>query len=395
MLKGLGARLTKYAAAVFADTINPDAVRGAAGSPARGRGRRASARAAELKRGAGVGVLAAMIGAQIAEDALAGPDEHRSSLDRLLSRGRICTGRFGEQHLEAAGAGEFPAAGADLHTDHFAPSSAPRLSADGPVILHPADDFRLAREDAPFQNGPHQRFGLRFESGFSAPRGRNADALSEASPGADHSADGHVGAQTGGRPAQGDNPPAGGHQSGGHSGGGADPRPANPADNGGGHTGQPTSGAPQPLDAALQADHDAMMALVPVSAATHVAVKDGSWFDPATWANGAVPGEGARVLIPDGVTVGYDGESAASIKTIRVDGALDFATDRDTFLEVDTLVVTDSGALTIGTEADPVDADVRAVIQFADNGPIDVSWDPRLLSRGLVSMGSVDINGAE
>jgi hypothetical protein len=145
----------------------------------------------------------------------------------------------------------------------------------------------------------------------------------------------------------------------------------------------------------MQADHDALMRLVPVSAATHVAVKDGSWFDPATWAGGEVPGEGARVVIPAGVTIAYDGESSASILTVRIDGALDFATDRDTFLEVDTLIVTDNGALIIGTKDDPVDADVRAVIQIADNGPIDVQWDPRLLSRGVVTMGTVEINGAE
>ncbi len=390
MLKGLGARLTKNVAAVFADIINPDAIRGADASM-RGRRRRADARAAELKRGAGAGVLAAMIGAQIAEEALANTDDHRSGgLDRLLSRGRLCTGRFGAQGFDDRGASDIQTSAADPHTNHFAPARAPSLSADGPVIFNPTEDFRLTSDEAPFLSGPHQRFGFNFARGFSAPRGRNAEVLS------DHSGAGHEGAPVGGRPAPENNQPAGGHNGGGHAdGGGADPAPSTPNDSDGGHTGHPTGGAPRALDAAMQADHNAIMALAPVSAATHVAVRDGSWFDPATWANGAVPGEGARVLIPDGVSVDYDGESAASIKTIRVDGALDFATERDTFLEVDTLIVTDSGALTVGTEADPVDADARAVIQFADNGPIDVNWDPRLLSRGLVSMGSIEINGAE
>ncbi len=386
--------MTKNTAAILADIINPDAVRGTAASPTRGR-RRADGRAAALKRGAGVGVLAAMIGAQIAEDALAGSDDHRSGgFDRLLSRGRICAGRFGAQASEAGGASELQGAFADPHANHFGPARAPGLSADGPVIFNPADEFRLTADEAP-RMGVHQRFGLFQGREFSTPRGRNAEVISDPAR-----ADDHTGAGHGAAPAPRGNQPPGGHVGGGHAGGGhsggngADPAPVTPVNNTGGHAGH-GSGAPQPLDAAMQADHNAVMALVPVSGATHVAVRNGSWFDPATWANGAVPGEGARVLIPDGVAVAYDGESTVSIKTIRVDGALDFATERDTFLEVDTLVVADSGALTIGTEADPVDPDVRAVIQFSDNGPIDVNWDPRLLSRGLVSMGSIEINGAE
>lgn len=145
----------------------------------------------------------------------------------------------------------------------------------------------------------------------------------------------------------------------------------------------------------MQKEHIALMNLVPVSAATHVAVNDGSWFDPKTWASGQVPGDGAKVLIPDGVTVDYDGESKASLFTVRVDGQLDFATDIDTFMEVDTFVVAATGTLTIGTEGDAVDPGVNAVISFADNGPINVAWDPMLLSRGLISHGTIDINGAE
>ncbi|NOX94034.1 MAG: hypothetical protein GXP04_02740 [Alphaproteobacteria bacterium] len=142
---------------------------------------------------------------------------------------------------------------------------------------------------------------------------------------------------------------------------------------------------------------DNMMALnlVPEADATHVAVNNGSWFDPNTWANGEVPGEGAQVLISDGVTVTYDGESAVSLFTVRVDGNLDFATDINTFMEVDTFVVSMKGHVTIGTVDNPVAANVSAVIQIADNGPIDVSWDPMLLSRGVVSMGDFEVHGAE
>ncbi|GJL91747.1 Ig-like domain-containing protein [Hyphococcus sp.] len=167
-----------------------------------------------------------------------------------------------------------------------------------------------------------------------------------------------------------------------HNGGGDDP-----------HTDH--GGMPHADDPSKASEHMAVMNLVPVSDATHVAVNNGSWFDPNTWANGAVPGEGAKVVIPEGVEVQYDGESAVSLFTVRVDGALEFATDQDTFMEVDTFVVSPTGRLTIGTIDNPVDANVQAVIQIADNGPIDVAWDPQLLSRGVISHGEFETHGAE
>ncbi len=168
-------------------------------------------------------------------------------------------------------------------------------------------------------------------------------------------------------------------------------------DHGGGMTdpGHSHGGMPHANDPAKASEHMAVFNLVPVSEATHVAIKNGSWFDPDTWAGGEVPGEGAKVLIPEGVEVQYDGESSVSLFTVRVDGSLEFATDQNTFMEVDTFVVSPSGHLTIGTMDNPVAANVETVIQFADNGPIDVSWDPMLLSRGLISHGDIQIHGAE
>ncbi len=175
----------------------------------------------------------------------------------------------------------------------------------------------------------------------------------------------------------------------GHNGGSEDQ-----PDGTGGHGGH-NDGAPHPDDPAKASEHIAALNLAPVEEATHVAVNSGSWFDPATWANGEVPGEGAKVVISHGVEVAYDGESPVSLFTVRVDGALDFATDVDTFMEVDTLLVAPSGRLTIGTAENPVAANVQAVIQIADNGPIDVAWDPMLLSRGVISHGATEIHGAK
>lgn len=377
-----------------------------------GRSQTARGRARALRGQAGAGVIAAMIGVQIAEDAMASADDDRGGFDWLFSRARICSGRYGGgPHSEAQANADIaaPSALVNAHTDHFS-GAAPFASA-GAGAPDAADPGFIFDERPFFGNNAFGPFAFGGGRGFSGPRGRFTvdDPLDDPRVGAGggHQAGSHgpqAGGISGGALPPGPAAPTGGHGNGGHPSGGqpgADGAPAAGGQPGGpagghlsGHGGQ-TPGVTQPLDAAMQADHDALMRLVPVSSATHVATKDGSWFDPSTWAGGEVPGEGARVVVPAGVTVAYDGESPASILTVRVDGALDFATDRDTFLEVDTLIVTGGGALIIGTEDDPVDADVRAVIQIADNGPIDVSWDPRLLSRGVITMGAVEINGAE
>jgi hypothetical protein len=62
--------------------------------------------------------------------------------------------------------------------------------------------------------------------------------------------------------------------------------------------------------------------------------KSGPWSEPATWAGGAVPGAGARVLIRPGHAVTYDVSSDQAIRSIFVGGTLRFATDRSTRLDV-------------------------------------------------------------
>lgn len=159
-------------------------------------------------------------------------------------------------------------------------------------------------------------------------------------------------------------------------------------DSGAGHAAHAT-------DAAKAHEHGEMLDLVPRAEATHIAISDGDWFDPDTWYNGEIPGDGAKVVIPQGIAVTYDGESDASIFTIRVDGELSFATNVDTKLIVDTMVVDSTGRLEIGTEDNPIEAGVNATILIANNGDIDVAWDPSLLSRGVISHGEVEIHGQE
>ena len=146
---------------------------------------------------------------------------------------------------------------------------------------------------------------------------------------------------------------------------------------------------------------DAVRDLTSNGLATAVAVQNGSFFDPATF-GGSLPGDGARVIIPEGITVIYDrADNVPRLDTLRVDGTLEFATNQDTELFVDLFVVEDGGTLRIGTEANPIQANVDARITFAsanpNNNAIDLARDPLQVSRGLVALpgSTTDIHGTE
>ncbi len=155
-----------------------------------------------------------------------------------------------------------------------------------------------------------------------------------------------------------------------------------------------TDGQPHGQHTGLAAEHTALLSLVPRSAASHIAVSDGNWSDPATWYRRQVPDQHARVLIPEEVDVDYDLVANEELFTARVGGQLRFATTSDTRMVVDTLVVAPTGRLEIGTAANPVRPGVSAEVLIASNGDIDTTWDPTLLSRGLISHGAAEIHGS-
>jgi hypothetical protein len=148
-------------------------------------------------------------------------------------------------------------------------------------------------------------------------------------------------------------------------------------------------------DPVLQAEHMDMLHLVPHAQITHQAARDGRWSDTTTWKDGKLPTANANVLVPRGTTVIVDREFSVPLRTVRVDGKLDFAPDRDTCLLVDTMVVSPAGHLVMGTAETPIVRDNCARLIFADRGPIDTRWDPNLLSRGLITHGSASLVGAD
>ena len=143
----------------------------------------------------------------------------------------------------------------------------------------------------------------------------------------------------------------------------------------------------------IGAEHRALFDLVPHDAASHVAIQSGDWNDAGIWLNAEVPGDLARVVIPQDVTVNISRVNRTVHKWIRVDGTLTFATDVNTGLMVDTLIVDPAGHVQMGTADNPVQSGVKSKIIIADTGAIDIDWDPNEFSRGFISHGRFTAHG--
>lgn len=152
---------------------------------------------------------------------------------------------------------------------------------------------------------------------------------------------------------------------------------------------------PHPAGTVDHFEHSQLAALVPGAAVTHEAIQSGEWDQATTWEGGAIPTDEANVLIPQGVVVMLDSIETARLRTVRIDGELEFSPTANTQLIVDTAVVSPGGRLEIGTATAPIQENVSARIIIADRGPIDLTWDKTQLSRGLVSHGETSIYGSE
>tara|TARA_R110002049_G_scaffold72490_2_gene187089 strand:- start:94890 stop:100319 length:5430 start_codon:yes stop_codon:yes gene_type:complete len=155
--------------------------------------------------------------------------------------------------------------------------------------------------------------------------------------------------------------------------------------------------SPSEIDPTLLAERAAAMALVPLDNVDAATVASGSWSDPTIWNSGRVPTEGENVQISPDHLVTLDGVRTERLRTLRIDGTLQIPGTQPTTLVVDTIVNTSVGRFEVGSELSPVSSDVDVKIVFTSpegaNQPIDRSWDPNALSRGMIGTGSVSIWG--
>jgi PKD repeat protein len=128
---------------------------------------------------------------------------------------------------------------------------------------------------------------------------------------------------------------------------------------------------------------------------TVISVQNGAWSNPSTWSTGVLPTTGDIVSIEPGTTVTYDVVSSAAVNTVIVQngGQLVFRTDINTQLMVVNLLVLQGGLLQVGTQANPVAANVTAQIVFA-NQAINTTTDPGQYGNGLIALGTVTMFGA-
>lgn len=147
---------------------------------------------------------------------------------------------------------------------------------------------------------------------------------------------------------------------------------------------------PHPDDPDKQAEHLALLKLVPREQANHTVVNSGFWTNPNTWSNGILPEIGSKVLVPVGKNLTIDRDIFTRLRWLRVDGILTFLWDIDTSIYVDTIVGDSTSHLEINT----VNPFIKTRIIITDDGPIDLVNDPFMLGRGFIWHGSANINGA-
>ncbi len=144
-------------------------------------------------------------------------------------------------------------------------------------------------------------------------------------------------------------------------------------------------------------DDAAVVALASHDKMNRVATQNGNWSDPATWTAGAIPRNDDSVLIPNGVVVTYDVDAPETlIRRLRVDGTFRLATDRNTHLYVRDVIGDRMSRIAFGNSlTDRINHNNQATITIEGQSSLDLTEDPRLFGRGIVTLGRFDTFGAE
>lgn len=131
----------------------------------------------------------------------------------------------------------------------------------------------------------------------------------------------------------------------------------------------------------------------------YVAVQSGAWHNTATWGGGSIPGTGDDVRIPStcngsACLVTVQRQEPNGIRHLKVEGEFRLWIHSSTRLEVETIYIDSGATFRIGAAgSNYVKAGNTAEVVFTSSGAIDTSWDPKQLSRGLVSDGTIRFYG--
>ncbi len=131
----------------------------------------------------------------------------------------------------------------------------------------------------------------------------------------------------------------------------------------------------------------------------YVAVRSGAWHDANTWNVTGIPGAGDDVLVPatcDGspCQVTVERQEPDAIRYLKVEGEFQLDIYTDTRVQVETIYIAPGATFRIGdTGPGHVQSGFTAEVVFTGSGPIDTIWDPKQVSRGLVSDGVIRFYG--
>src|SRR5205807_8701956 len=91
----------------------------------------------------------------------------------------------------------------------------------------------------------------------------------------------------------------------------------------------------------------------------------------------------------------YDAVSTAALNTVEIQptASLLFRTDITTKLTVQNFMVLAGGYLEMGTQANPVAANVKAEVVFV-NAPLNTTLDPEQYGNGLIVLGKMTAYGS-
>ena len=118
-------------------------------------------------------------------------------------------------------------------------------------------------------------------------------------------------------------------------------------------------------------------------------VQDGDWTNPDTW-GGSLPMPNTTAIIHHNVD--FSTQTEVYDLVIYPGGALTFSTTSICQLTLGTLQVHTNASLTIGTQSNPIQENVRTEIVFK-NRPFDLSIDPAQYGNGLIAFGKVSVHG--
>lgn len=136
--------------------------------------------------------------------------------------------------------------------------------------------------------------------------------------------------------------------------------------------------------------------VVPRPAATIVKIADGPASNPGLWDLGRIPQGGDIVLNPFGIVTVFDlvmtgadntrPTEAESIK-VRNDGWWEWKEDADTRMFLDTFYNDMRAYKKMGSDAEPIQSNVKAHIIIQSETNLDPVEDPLLLGRGIINHG--------